>query len=86
MAKEIEEWCPELVTTGFVAERCGVSNATVLRWIGKGRLPAFRLPEGHFRIHRECLIDFLTRYEIPVPHNLSRTKNIPINKGSSEKT
>ena len=75
MAKEIEKWCPEHVTTGFVAEHCGVSNATVLRWIERGRLSAFRLPEGHYRINRECLIDFLTRYKIPVPRNPSGTKN-----------
>jgi len=38
MESEIEQISPEYITVGFVARRCGVSNTTVLRWIGKGAL------------------------------------------------
>jgi len=66
LEKKFEEWCPEYVTTGFVAERCGVSSVTVLRWIEKGRLLAFRLPDGHYRIHRDDFSKFLTKHSIPI--------------------
>jgi excisionase family DNA binding protein len=52
---------PEYVSVGFVAKHCGVSNTTVLRWIGSGRLPAFRLPGGHYRVERNSFSSFLTR-------------------------
>ena len=75
MENEIEESSPEYVTVGFIARRCGVSNTTVLRWIDKGELPAFRLPAGHYRIAREKFAEFLTNYGIPVPAMISRNKN-----------
>jgi len=61
-----EERLPEYITTGFVAKRCGVSNTTVLRWIRKQHLPAFRLPAGHYRIHRDDFGRFLAKHSIPV--------------------
>jgi excisionase family DNA binding protein len=51
---------PQYVSVGFIAKRCGVSNTTVLRWIGSGRLPAFRLPGGHYRIDWNAFRGFLT--------------------------
>jgi len=63
-----EQWAPEFITVGFIAKRCGVSNTTVLRWISTGRLPAFRLPGGHYRIERDNFSEFLTKHSIPV-HN-----------------
>jgi len=70
-----EQWCPEYVTTGFVAEHCGVSNVTVLRWIAKGCLLAFRLPGGHYRIYRGDFIAFLAKYNIPVHHEPFMNRN-----------
>jgi excisionase family DNA binding protein len=60
-----EHLSPEYISVGFVAQRCGVSNTTVLRWIATGDLPAFRLPSGHYRIERNDLANFLTKY-LPV--------------------
>jgi len=69
-----EQWAPEFISVGFIAKRCGVSNTTVLRWISTGRLPAFRLPGGHYRIDSYDFSRFLTRYSLPVrsrnPENL----------------
>ena len=59
----------EYLTTGTVAEYCGVSKVTVLRWIAKGHLAAFRLPEGHYRIHMDDFKKFLTKHKIPVDMN-----------------
>lgn len=69
MPKISEQWAPEYISVGFIAKRCGVSNTTVLRWIGTGQLPAFRLPGGHFRVGSQDFSDFLTRYNMPVEKN-----------------
>ena len=61
-----EQWVPEFISVGFIAKRCGVSNTTVLRWISTGQLLAFRLPSGHYRIERNNLSEFLTKFSIPV--------------------
>ena len=66
--QRMEEWCPEHITTGVAAEFCGVSKVTVLRWIQRGYLVAFRLPEGHYRIRREDFADFLREHGIPPIH------------------
>ncbi|MFC1928040.1 helix-turn-helix domain-containing protein [Chloroflexota bacterium] len=66
MGKKIENQPPEYVTTGTVAKHCGVSKVTVLRWIDKGYLAAFRLPYGHYRINRDDFGKFLVRHGIPI--------------------
>jgi excisionase family DNA binding protein len=58
----------DYMTVGLVARSCGVSNTTVLRWIKRGQLVAFRLPAGHFRIGRTAFTEFLSRYRIPTPY------------------
>ena len=67
MQDETPQYVPEYVTVGFIARRCGVSNTTVLRWIVKGDLAAFRLPAGHYRIARENFTEFLRNFGIPAP-------------------
>lgn len=60
------------LTTGEAAKWCGVSFRTVLRWIERGDLIAYKLPgRGDRRILTEEFIKFLTRNEIPVPEGLS---------------
>ena len=57
---------PEYLTTGTVAKYCGVSKVTVLRWIEKGNLVAFRLPGGQNRILRDDFYAFADRHRIPI--------------------
>ena len=64
---KIERWAPECISVGFIAKGCGVSNATVLRWIRAGKLRAFRLPGGHYRIERKALAEFLEKNNLPLP-------------------
>jgi excisionase family DNA binding protein len=66
LEKREQHWCPRYVTTSFVAKHCGVSTVTVLEWIEEGRLPAFRLPKGHYRIYRNDFIEFMEAYHIPI--------------------
>jgi excisionase family DNA binding protein len=65
MLKTMAPLKPEFISVGFIAKHCGVSNTTVLRWIGAGELQAFRLPGGHHRINREDLLRFLNKYNMP---------------------
>ena len=70
MKKAWKEWCPEHLTTGAVARYCGVSKVTVLRWIEKGYLTAFKLPGGQNRIHRDDFGKFINKHKIPVPKHI----------------
>jgi excisionase family DNA binding protein len=63
---EPEKKYPEYLTTGIVAKHCGVSKVTVLRWIEKGELAAFKLPGGQNRIHRDDFRTFAGKYSIPI--------------------
>lgn len=47
------------LTTGEVAERLGVHERTVRRYISLGLLRHMRLPGGHYRVPEEALADFM---------------------------
>jgi len=63
---KVKAYYPEYLTTGAVARYCGVSKVTVLRWIEKGDLIAFRLPSGQNRIQRDNFIAFAEKHGIPL--------------------
>jgi excisionase family DNA binding protein len=65
VTKTTEQWTPDYISVGFIAKGCGVSNTTVLRWISTGKLPAFRLPGGHYRIERSDFLVFMDKHHIP---------------------
>ena len=54
------------LTTGQVARLCHVSTVTVRNWIKAGKLEAYTLPGGHYRITPEAFNAFLRRYSIPI--------------------
>jgi excisionase family DNA binding protein len=54
------------LTSRDIASYCQVSKSTVLEWIKSGRLNAFSLPSGHYRIDRKDFKDFLEKWKIPV--------------------
>jgi excisionase family DNA binding protein len=66
LMNKLESNYPQYLTTGAVARHCGVSKVTVLRWIEKGNLVAFRLPSGQNRIHRDEFFAFAERHKIPL--------------------
>ena len=47
-----------------IAGQCMVSKTTVRRWIKEGKLPAIRLPSGHYRINIADFRNFLKSYDI----------------------
>jgi excisionase family DNA binding protein len=54
-----------------VARMLGVSAMTVVRWIDKGIIPAFKTPGNHRRILREDLKHFIRKMDFPVPPELA---------------
>ena len=48
-----------------VADNCMVDRVTVRRWIKSGKLPAIRLPSGHYRITQVDYRAFLEKWNIP---------------------
>jgi len=59
------------LTTGEVAEYCGVNFRTVIRWIERGELAGYRLPgRGDHRIPVPDFLAFLRQHRIPVPAEL----------------
>src|SRR2546422_4046688 len=58
------------LTSHAVAELIGVSPSTVLSWIDKGLLPAFRTPGGHRRGDPRALVGFLRSHQMPGPRTL----------------
>jgi excisionase family DNA binding protein len=56
----------ERVKVKDVANQCMVSRTTVRRWIKGGKLPAIRLPSGHYRISLRDFRRFLEQHDIPI--------------------
>ena len=54
------------ISTGQAAELCSVTPDTVLKWIKAKRIPAIQTPGGHYRIHRDSLIDIIDSGKLPV--------------------
>lgn len=54
------------LTSRDIAVYCQVSKSTVLEWIKSGRLKAFSLPSGHYRIDKTDFREFLEKWNIPV--------------------
>ena len=60
----------QVLTTGQVAQYCGVNYRTVIRWIERGELHAYRLPgRGDHRVQIPDFVDFLTRHGMPIPED-----------------
>ncbi len=66
----------EALTTGEVAGYCGVNFRTVIRWIERGLLEAYKLPgRGDNRIRVEDFLTFLRENEMPIPDDFRGTSN-----------
>jgi excisionase family DNA binding protein len=48
-----------LLTARHVADLCGVSTETVLRWTRAGKVPAIKLPSGQIRYRGEAVQEWL---------------------------
>jgi excisionase family DNA binding protein len=58
-------------TTGEVAKYCSVHFRTVIRWIERGSLKAYKLPgRGNNRIEEQEFLRFLKENNMPIPDDL----------------
>lgn len=63
-----------VLTTGEAAKYCGVNFRTVIRWIERGKLKAYKLPgRGDHRIRVDDFVVFLRENQMPVPAELAGT-------------
>jgi excisionase family DNA binding protein len=64
------------LTSRDIAIYCQVSKSTVLEWIKSGRLKAFRLPSGHYRIDKKEFRAFLEKWDMPINTWLFDDENV----------
>lgn len=65
-----------VLTSGEVARFCGVHFRTVIRWIDKGSLKAYKLPGGgNNRIEEQDFIAFLKSNDLPIPEEFQYSNN-----------
>ena len=58
----------QVLTSGEIEKLCNVNFRTVLRWIERGELPAYKLPgRGDNRVRMEDFLDFVAAHRLPVP-------------------
>jgi len=62
------------LTAGKIATYCSVSHQAVLRWVRSNKLKTYRTPGKHIRIEVRDFLDFLKKYGMPVPIELSGKK------------
>ena len=71
VTEDIMDKKKRILTTGEIAEYCGVNFRTVIRWIKRGHLEAYQLPgRGDNRIKVEDFIHFLDEHKMPIPDDL----------------
>ena len=64
----------QALTTGQVAKHCQVTYRAVLKWIAEGKLKAYRTPGQHSRVHVKDFVDFLKKYNMPLPKELDEDR------------
>lgn len=62
-------------TTFQISKFCNVNHRTVLTWIKKNKLKAFKTPGGHSRIRESDLLAFFEEFSIPIPDELKQAKS-----------
>lgn len=51
----------QLLTTGEVARKLGVSDETIRRWCAAGKIRAIPLPSGRWKIREDVVDDLLAQ-------------------------
>jgi excisionase family DNA binding protein len=57
----------DVLTISQASKLCGVSLRTIINWVEKGHIKAYKTVGGHRRIQKEDLYTFMTIHRIPVP-------------------
>ena len=73
------------LTTGEIAKFCGVNFRTVIRWIEKGYMSAYKLPgRGDNRVTIDEFLRFLESNNMPVPDSLLPEKRSLVKETKTE--
>ncbi len=64
------------LSTGEVARLLHVTPVTVFHWIRAGKLPAYRVPGGRYRVARAAFRDFLAANQSPVRLDAPAAKRV----------
>lgn len=67
-----------LLTSHQVGALLQVNSSSINKWVGEGRLKAFRTPGGHRRIRVSDILTFLDTYKMPMPRQLAGMGRIRI--------
>ncbi len=71
------------LSTGDVARLLHVTTVGVLRWIRAGKLKAYRVPGGHYRVARDEFRKFLADNGIPVTFDAPRRRILVVDDEES---
>ncbi len=71
----------KFLTTKHISEHCHVTQRTVVQWINEGKLKSFRTLGQHIRVNQEDFLEFLKKYQIPLPKELA----VPANGNGQKK-
>ena len=64
------------LTTGEISKHCNVNYRTVIRWIEKGLIKGYKHPgRGDNRVLLKDFIEFLRKYDMPIPQEYTQGKN-----------
>ena len=64
----------DIFTTYEIAKLCNADITTIKNWINAEKLKAYKTPGGHRRVKREDLMEFLQKYELPIPSQIKDDK------------
>ena len=67
-----------IYTTHEVSRLLHVNPRSIINWIDQNLLSSYRTPGGHRRIHRDDLVAFLRKHQIPTPASLVEGGNFNI--------
>jgi excisionase family DNA binding protein len=60
----------DLFTAPQVAKICSMDLKTIHNWVNRGEINFFRTPGRHLRFKREHVIEFLEKFNYPIPREL----------------
>ena len=60
------------LTTYQISQMVNVNITTVIDWIDKGLLKAYKTPGGHRRVKPSDLLKFLKKYKMPIPDVIAK--------------
>jgi len=66
------------LTSHQAANLIQVNPSSINKWVKEGKITCFKTPGGHRRIRADVFVQFLTRYEMPIPDALHFAKPIII--------